>query len=89
MNRIFLRAEAGIFVFYSILGFCFICVPVEVIGSALGANVENQIVTMLMFTIGSAIMLRIHTHDVVMEEVRRRKEIIPLGVWREYQESLK
>jgi len=32
-------------------------------------------------------MLRIHTHDVVMEEVRRQKEIMPLEVWREFQES--
>jgi len=83
------RVEAGFFVFYSVLGFCFICVPVEVIASALGVKVENQIITMLMFTIGSATMLRIHTHDVVMEEVRRQKEIMPLEVWREFQESLK
>ncbi|HXQ92285.1 MAG TPA: hypothetical protein VN739_04715 [Nitrososphaerales archaeon] len=83
------RVEAGFFVFYSVLGFCFICVPVEVIAIALGANTENQIVIMVMFTIASATMLRIHTHDVVMEEVRRQKEITPLEEWREFQESLK
>jgi hypothetical protein len=83
------RVEAGFFVFYSVLGFCFICLPVEVISSALGVNVENQIVTMLMFSIGSATMLRIHTHEIVVEEVGRPKKKVPLEVWREFQESLK
>ena len=84
-----LRIEAGFFAFYSALGFCLICLPVEVIGAALGANVENLLASTLALTIGSATVLRIYTRDVVTEELRRQRQLMPLENWREFQESMK
>ena len=84
-----LRVEAGFFVFYSVLGFCFICVPVEVIGTALRVGTDTLIFSVFALTIGSATLLRIQTHEVVIQEVKREVQVIPLEEWREFQESLK
>ena len=84
-----LSHRGWVFSFYSLLGFCFICVPVEVIGSALDINFENLIITMLFLTAYSAALLRLYTREVVSEEVKRQRRIIPPNQWREFQESMK
>ena len=89
MSWTFFRLEAGFFAFYSVLGFCFICLPVEVSGTALGVNAETLLITMLLLTIGSATLLCIHTQDIVTEEVRRQMQVTPVEEWREFQESMK
>jgi hypothetical protein len=84
-----LRLEVGFFAFYSILGFCFVCVPAEVIGVALDAELETIAVAMLMLALGFATILRIHTHEVVAEQLNRQSRTVPLEHWKEFQESMK
>jgi hypothetical protein len=57
MNWKAFSTELGFFAFYSLLGFCFICVPVEVIGSALDLSLETVIIAMLLITTYSAVLL--------------------------------
>ena len=83
------RVELWYFAFYSLLGFCFICVPVEIIGSALHFSFETMIIAMLLITTDSAVLLRFYTHEVVTEEVKRQIQTVPLEQWREFQESMK
>ncbi len=62
------RSETGFFVFYSVLGFCFVCVPVEAIGKAVGMSIETLLITLLAFTIGSATLLSMNSHAAAKEE---------------------
>ncbi|MDA4111348.1 MAG: hypothetical protein OK439_02335 [Thaumarchaeota archaeon] len=85
-----LRVEAGFFAFYTLLGFCFICVPAEVVGTALDASFESLAIAIVCLTLGFATLLRVYTRDVVTHEVSRQSRIIRTEEWRqEFQESMK
>jgi hypothetical protein len=68
------RIEAGFFVYYTILGFCFICGPLAIMGYVFRLSNQTLPTTSAILTNGAATLLCILTNDDLNQELKRQRE---------------